>query len=305
MGDFQQMYLHLKPLLVWSFAISLQTLFFSTIWFCHAFLGNVQHPDDKQYDNELFLLLLIFMGLVIVKLALVVSTAYGPVIEGDEQHYFAMANYLYFGIFDIKEINNSPYLYPAMLSVAFYFNDKAYTIMKFLNVLYSSSILFPLYLISRKFFSRNKSLLVTLSACVLPYHLVFPRMLMSENLYFPIFLWMILFILNKPRNAHLHGLWHLLTGVSIGLLYLTRYITLAIIPFVLYAWWYINRGGTGAEPNIQKRMQWPKNEFRMFISFIFGIILGFAPWLVGGLLKGIPLRLLLVSALLPKPQQVN
>ncbi len=291
--DWQALYLNLKPMLAWGFLAALQVSFFSTAWFSHLYAGSREAKPGEKNSDELVIVFGIFVILVIVKILFVIQTAYGPVIQGDELRYFNMAKYLYQGEFYIENINHSPYFYSAMIAVSFLFGDMAYTAMKWLNILYSSSILFPLFIIARKYFSLKTSILVTLSACLLPFHLLFPRMLMSENLYFPLLLWAILFILNEPRNARLHWIWHFCAGISIGLLYLTRYISLAIIPAFLGAWWYIRMHPVNPTTFPSGTRKPHQIHLYHFTLLLFGIVVGFSAWIASGMKAGVPAHLLL------------
>jgi len=287
LGDFSQIYLNLKPFLIWGFIVTLQTWLFSITWFGHRFIGKHPNEDLEKYADELMLVLGIFLFLVIAKLVLVTASAYGPVIRGDEMRYFEMANYLYYGNFFIENINHSPYLYPLMLSPAFAFGEHTYNVIKFLNVLYSSSIVFPLFLIARKYFSKKESLLITVVACFLPYHLLFPRIIMSENLYFPILLWVIFSLVHQPRVKRLAWIWNFMTGIGIGLLYMTRYITLAIIPLLCIAWWLVF-------PDNDRGVFRPSGrKLGMALLLGTGVLCGYSPWLFSGLAADVPLKLLL------------
>ena len=287
LGDYAQVYLNFKPFLIWGFIVSAQSWLFSIVWFGHILTGSPHQDDPGKFADELMIVLGIFVLLVAAKMALVLPTAYGPVIRGDEMRYFEMANYLYFGNFFIENINHSPFLYPLMLSVAFAFGEHTYDVIKLLNVLYSSSIVFPMFLISRKYFSKKNALLVTAVACVIPFHFLFPRVIMSENLFFPILLWVIFFILHQPQLEKLALPWNMLTGVAIGLLYMTRYITLAIIPLLLIAWWLIY-------PDGNRKVFYPSRK-KLFAGLLLGIgvILGYSPWLFSGLHAGVPFQTLL------------
>ena len=287
LGDFYQVYLNFKPFLIWGFIVTLQSWLFSMSWFSHLFLGHSDYEDKEKFSNELILCLGLFFLLVLGKLLLVIPTAYGPVIRGDEMRYFEMANYLFYGNFFIENINHSPFLYPLMLSPAFAFGEHTYDVIKLLNVLYSSSIVFPIFLIARKYFSKKESLLITGVACLLPYHLLFPRIIMSENLYFPILLWIILSLVHQPRFKKLVGIWNFLTGIGIGLLYMTRYITLAIIPLLCIAWWLIY-------PDNDRKIFHPSGrKLGMALLVGAGVLCGYSPWLFSGLAANIPIKLLL------------
>ena len=287
LGTFTQVYLNFKPFLIWGFVVSLQTWWFALTWFGHRFLGKCKNEDPGKDSSELLIILGIFLLLVLSKIALVLPSAYGPVIRGDEMRYFEMAKYLYHGNFFIENINHSPYLYPLMLSPAFAFGNSTYDAIKLLNVLYSSSIVFPLFLISRKYFSQKNALLVVGFACVIPYQFLFPRVIMSENLYFPVLLWVIFAILNQPRFEKLTLPWAIFSGIAIGLLYMTRYITLAIIPFLLIAWWFIFPDG--------KRGLFHASLRKLSAALLLGIgvILGYSFWLFSGIKAGVPVRTLL------------
>ena len=286
LGDFTQIYLNFKPFLVWGFIVTLQTWLFSITWFGHRFIGKHPSEDPRKYADELMIVLGIFVLLVVLKLVLVIPTAYGPVIRGDEMRYFEMANYLYFGSFHIEDINHSPYLYPLMLAVSFAFGEHTYGVIKLLNVLYSSSIVFPAFLIARKYFPKKEAVLITLTACFLPFHLLFPRMIMSENLYFPLLLWVIFMILHRPQDRKLDCAWSLLTGITIGLLFLTRYINLVVIPAFYFAWWLIY-------PDQDRKLYLPSTckLFQAFLIFA-GTLCAYSPWLISGLIAKVPLKLL-------------
>ncbi len=286
-GKFQQLFQNLKPFWGWSFGVGFQTLFFSLVWYCLTFLLQINGRIIQNTDDDLVTIFAIFIALVMAKVFVVIPTAYGPVIAGDEIRYFQLARELFNGTFSIAKMNHSPILYPAMLSIAFLWGDRAYFVVKILNAIYSSSIVFPLYLISRRYFSRVDTLLITLAACVLPYHLLFPRMVMSENLYFPLLLWFIFFMLNKPGNPRTNLGWHLAAGINLGLLELTRYITLALIPPLLISWLFLN-----GEGNDGKKLGRPQT-FGQLGVFIVGILIGDCPWLVAGIRAKVPFDILL------------
>ena len=287
LGDYKQFYLNFRPYLFYIFVVSLQSLLFSLTWFVHQFFGKPEEHSSEKYADELVLLLGMFILLVIVKIFLVLPTAYGPIIRGDELRYYEMAAYIFDGTFYIENIYHSPFLYPLMLSISFLFNENAYDCIKILNVIFSSSIIIPLFLIARKYLPSKGAFLITVIASILPFHLLFPRVVMSENLYFPLLLWSMVFILFIPHSTKLQWPWHLLGGITVGLLYMTRYITLALIPCLLLAWWLIHSGKNKSmfQPG------WAK--FGNFVLFGSGILLGFSPWLGLGLSAGVPLKLIL------------
>ena len=280
------LYLKLKPFLVWSFTLSLQMWFFATVWLCHLLLCKKQNDDPLQ-DSTLLTLLGIFSLLVVIKLLFVVPSAYGPAILGDELRYFKVARLLYNGDFYIAETHHSPFLYALMLSISFVFQNHTYQAIKFINILFSSSILFPIFLMSHQLLPKKEALLVTLLASVLPYHLLFPRVLMSENLFFPLLMWAILFVFFAPTVRAHRILWHLNTGTLIGLLFLTRYISLTVSPALALAWWFIYTEESRRlyQPGTQK--------IKAAAALAGGILLGVSSWFILGLKAHVPLEGLL------------
>ncbi len=170
---------------------------------------------------------------------------------------------------------------------ALVFGTYAFDGIKLLNVLASSSVIFPVYFIARHFMGRKQSLLAVLLTCLIPYHLVFPRRILSENLFFPLFIWTVFITFAKPKNARMRLPWDLLNGAMLAVLYLTRYITLAAIPFFVLAWWVKPFEG---EPGLFKP-GWKK--FGHLVGMGAALLLTFSPWLIAGLREGVNLKLVL------------
>ncbi len=122
---------------------------------------------------------------------------------------------------------------------------------------------------------------------MLPYHLLFPRVLMSENLFFPLLMWAILFVFLAPTVRSQRVLWHLNAGVLLGLLFLTRYISLMVAPALALAWWLINSEESRRfyQPGTQK--------IKAAAALAGGILLGVSPWFILGFKAHVPLEGLL------------
>jgi hypothetical protein len=170
---------------------------------------------------------------------------------------------------------------------ALVFGSYTFEGIKLLNVIASSSVIFPVYFIARHFMDRKQSLLAVLLTCLIPYHLVFPRRILSENLFFPLFVWTVFITFAKPKNARMRLPWDLLNGVMLAVLYLTRYISLAAIPFFVLAWWVKPFEG---EPGLFKP-GWKK--FGHLAGMGAALLLAFSPWLIAGLREGVNLKLVL------------
>lgn len=286
-GDYKLIYQRFEPVLVWLAVIGAQTAFGMLVWYCAHYIKNDHQADFSENRTELLPLFGVYALFVLVKLALVTSTAYGPLGRGDEMTYFDMAESFYRGFFSVAQSHHYPPLYPLSLVPALVFKGYSFEGIKLLNVLYSSSIVFPIYFITRFFLDRRHSLIAVLLTCLIPYHLVFPRRILSENLFFPLFIWTVLITFVVPRNRRMRLSWDIFNGGMLAILYLTRFISLAAIPFFLLAWWI-------------KPFEGEKSLFRPGGRKIlhFGLLLltclvVFSPWLIAGLSEDVALKLIL------------
>jgi hypothetical protein len=286
-GDFKQIYERFEPALVWLSALGTQAAFLIAVWYFAYFVTGKGEGDRKTTEKELLPLIGLYVVFVIFKLVFITRTSYGPVARGDEMTYYDMADALYRGYFSIAQTSHYPPLYPLSFVVAMVFKIWTFDGIKLLNAIYSSSIVFPVYFISRRFLNARYSLAAAFLSCLIPFHLVFPRRIVSENLYFPLFLWTLGINLTAPRTRSYRIHWDILTGIMIGVLYLTRYITLAAIPFFLIGWWIKPFEGEAGlfKPGWKKIIN--------FCLLIAVMLITFSPWLIGGLIENVPLKLIL------------
>ena len=286
-GDYKLIYQKLEPVLVWLVVLGAQIAFFSVLCICAKFT----HKNDDQYaddlDKELLPLFGLFAVFLLLKLVFVSATAYGPLGRGDEMTYYDMADALYRGFFSPKDSNHYPPLYPLSLVITMVFKGWTFEGIKLLNAIFSSSLIFPVYFIARNHLDARKSLLTAFLSCLIPYHMVFPRRILSENLFFPLFFWTMFVTYVQPKNKNFRLPWDLVNGALIGALYLTRYITLATIPFFALSWWvkpFTDEKGL-FKPGAKKT--------KHFVAFSLAMLAIFSPWLISGLREGVPLKLLL------------
>ena len=287
LGDFKQLYQRIEPALVWVAVLSAQAAFLTAIWYFGHFITNDESRDIQATQKELLPLLVLYFGFVAIKLVFVNRSAYGPVGRGDEMTYFDMADSFYRGFFSVAQSNHYPPLYPLAIMISFVFKSLTFDGIKLLNALYSSSIIFPVYFAARRFVSARRSLAAALLACLIPYHLVFPRRIVSENLFFSLFLWTMGITYSAPRSRRFRIHWDILNGAMLAALYLTRYITLALIPFFFLAWWLKPFDGEKSllKPGWKKTLH--------FCVMAVAMLITYSPWLVGGLSEGVPLKLIL------------
>jgi hypothetical protein len=286
-GNFELIYVRLEPVLVWMAVICAQTAFFSALAYCAKFIDYSRSPEAQLRVSELPALFGVFAAFIALKLLLVTASSYGPLGSGDEMTYFDMADSFHRGFFSIAQSHHYPPLYPLYFMPALVFGSYAFSGIKLLNVLASSSVIFPVYFIARHFMGRKQSLLAVLLTCLIPYHLVFPRRILSENLFFPLFIWTVFITFARPKNTRTRLPWDLLNGAMLAVLYLTRYITLAAIPFFVLAWWV---KPFEDEPGLFKP-GWKK--FGHLAGMGAAVLLAFSPWLIAGLREGVNLKLVL------------
>jgi hypothetical protein len=286
-GDYKLIYQRFEPVIVWLAAVGVQTAFFEALWYCAYFIDYGREVKFKEAMAELLPLTGFYLLFVLLKLLLVTSTSYGPLGRGDEMTYFDMAESLYRGFFSVADSHHYPPLYPLSFMPAMVFKGYAFEGIKLLNVIYSSSIIFPIYFIARKFLDRKHSLIAVVLTCLIPYHLVFPRRILSENLFFPFFLWTVFITFVLPRSRRSRLMWDILNGCMLAVIYLTRYISLVAIPFFMLSWWVKPFEGEGSlfKPG------WKK--IRHAFLLVLAMLLVFSPRIISGLSEEVPLKLLL------------
>lgn len=72
--------------------------------------------------------------------------------------------------------------------------------MKLLNIICSSMIVIATWMIARQLLDYKQSIICTIIAVLLPFHYVFPRFIMSENLFYPLFLFAIFAVLYTTKT---------------------------------------------------------------------------------------------------------
>ncbi|MBI2667378.1 glycosyltransferase family 39 protein [Candidatus Woesearchaeota archaeon] len=120
-------------------------------------------------------------------------------------------------------------LYPILLSISYVFNDmnNVYIAMKVINAFISSLIIFPAFFLAKEFLSTKKSFLFSILISVLPANFAFSPYIMTENLFYPLFLTSIYFIYKSFQENKMK--YDLLASLFIGLSFLTRALTFVLI----------------------------------------------------------------------------
>ena len=194
-----------------------------------------------QKSTAIVVLFLLYAAGVLFTCLVINPMAYGPSHLGDELRYWNTALSLSNGTFKAVDYYRYPPVYPLSLLPAFLLSDpiKTYKIAKILNALYLTSAIIPGYLILRKFVKRNVALVAAALLLLNPVQLVMPGRILSESVFYPLFMWSVLFSFTNVFQASKRNriIESLLLGVLIGALFLTRYIALVLIPAFLLIWW--------------------------------------------------------------------
>ena len=169
---------------------------------------------------------------VAVKLAILSITQFQqPLIVMDETLYFLQAkeiwtNHTY--ILPHRTFGAQyPPLYPLLLSPLTVIVDvnARYMLGLVVNAILSSLLIFPVFEIARMYLDERKAFIVSAITVFAPLSLTYSFVWMSENLYFLLFAYSVLWILRKERVK---------AGIGVGLTALTKVIGLALIPFMIW-----------------------------------------------------------------------
>ncbi len=188
-------------------------------------------------------LIIAFLIITLTKIALslLVTT---PTIFTDEYIYMKMAQSFFQNLnFNIHNIptSNYPALYPIILSITYIFNNPtlSYILMKILNSIISSTIMIPSFLLAKEFIDKNKAIIPAILVGLLPMNFAFSPYIMSENLFYPLFMFSIYFIYKSFIKKGIK--YDITAGILIGLTFLTKFagislviITIALLVYKIY-----------------------------------------------------------------------
>lgn len=176
--------------------------------------------------------LAIYIGIVLLKVLLSFQIP-SPFISSDEVYYSKMAQSFYEKHnFLIDVYQSYPPLYSVVISSAYFLGDIniAYPAMKIINILISSLIVIPVWLIAKEFLDSEKSLFIVLLTLLLPSAFSFPFIVISESLFYPLFMLSIYLIIKSIRGDKAMGI---LCGIVIFLTVLTK-STGYVLPIAIF-----------------------------------------------------------------------
>jgi len=177
-------------------------------------------------------LLCLFTIAVLTKIAIISFVAFShPLIVMDETLYFLQAKEIWTNqtyILHGKTFGAQyPPLYPLLLSPLTLIADVNLRYMSGLviNAILSSLLIFPVFEIAKMYLNERRAFIVSAITVFAPVSLTYSFVWMSENLYFLLFAYSVLWILRKEEMK---------TGFGIGLTALTKVIGVALIPFMIW-----------------------------------------------------------------------
>ena len=268
------------------------------------FSGKVQKFLNTKRGAAIALVCIYVLG-VLFTVFVVDSNVYGPMHFNDEVRYWDIARAFYEGNFSFAVDADYPPFYSISLLPAFYLFSPftRYAAARWLNALYLTSAIFPAFLLLRKFLDRKTSLLAVFVLLCGPIQVVIARTLISENIFYPIFMWLVLLAFTNlfPVNHKAHILENVLFGVLLALLYATRFIGLVLIPAFLLVWWL----KPFAEEKLPLLFSWKK--FAHLLMVLAPMLLILAVWQAAGVHEGVALKTMLGFSVAdhPDPAQLG
>lgn len=189
-------------------------------------------PPSNFYRN-FYIIIGIFFIIVITKV-IASSTFYQPLFIPDEVSYYQQAQHLFEGHMDL--INPG---YPIILSIAHIFSGDTsivYHIMLFISAIVSTSIIFPAFFILRKYCNDTISIMGALAVTTLTFLNFYSFTLMTENLFAPLFLFSVWFLINSYGTDDKK--WQIFASLSVVYLYITRSDGIAMLVGFITAFIY-------------------------------------------------------------------
>jgi hypothetical protein len=230
---------------------------------------------------------LLYILLVTIKSFVIIPSVYSLIVPKDAIQYLTLAKQFFEGNPDFVAFHHYPPIYSMAITPAFIIpTENILKAISLINILISSSAIFPIFWISRKYLNNNLACLITLISATYPYHFVYPYYPASENLYYPLFFFIIFLLICSPKQKKYQPFWDLLLGIIISISYLVRFQTLPLIPVYLVCYW--------TKPDLHQPDQiffWPNKEKTVRISRVMlGLIVPIAIWLVIGSQQGVGLK---------------
>lgn len=190
-----------------------------------------QNSEDSRLPVHPVWLVSAFFALLIAARVLLASGFHTPFILADEAVYDNIARNILTGKFysTLSYCQTYPPGYSVILALAHAVTADqglAYHLMLGINAVLTSSIIFPAYFMLRKYCREGTAIWGSLAIAVLPAIGTYPFVIMSENLFTPLFMYSLWFLAEAYESGGRH--WQALASLSVVYLYFTRSIGLAM-----------------------------------------------------------------------------
>jgi len=194
--------------------------------------------NSPDWDNPRFILIMtVGAYLVFVLIRFLLFSFFGETCaNGDEYTYKGMA-LSFFKYGDFYKMNYARklilpnYLYPLLISPAFFFGEHFYIFMKLINSILINLSIFPVFLMAREFMNNRRAFLTSLLVLVIPFFNI-GYAVMAESLYLPLFLFV--FYLTYKLLVSMEIKFLFLNGFFLALLYLTKPNALLFVVSLLF-----------------------------------------------------------------------
>ncbi len=173
---------------------------------------------EAATKNTNALLICSFCLLVLAK-ALLSLRFQSPWMMPDEASYAKMAADIFGSVNPVLSPG-----YPLFLSIAYLSSNDmklVYHSMLLINCFLSSSILFPSYFILNRYCAKDFAFMGAMLVATLPSSVLYTFLIMTENLFIPLFIFSIWFLLQAYETEK--PIWILLAISSVSLLFFTRH----------------------------------------------------------------------------------
>ncbi|MGE5473054.1 MAG: ArnT family glycosyltransferase [Ignavibacteriales bacterium] len=194
----------------------------------------------------------------------------GPFIFLDETVYFKLGRLIHEKWSYGGQEQYNP-LYPFLISFFFGLKNVGYTYLltKLFNAVVFSSIIFPIYTISLRFFDKKISFIIAFMTLILPFSAI-TVLIWAEPLFYALYAWCILFYLNYLKEKSIKN--GITLGLGLGLLFLTKQSAIILIIAICMSLIY---------NHIISQKENQKLRSYLYIFVVLGILI--VPWLIRNL----------------------
>jgi len=223
----------------------------------------------------------IFKKLIIAYFILVISKIIislfikTPLGFADSYIYMSTAKSFFYNqsfFFDGGNYLLYPPLYSLSIFLSYFMKDMVavFTTMKIINSFLLSLVIFPIYLLAKEFLETKRAFIIALMGSLAAPLFSFSNYVLSENLFFPLILFTIYFLYKSFSEDSIK--WDILTGIFLGLSYLTKMNTIVLFPTIFFGTIY----------TIYKKKNY--NQIKRKIILLGVSLIVVSPWLIRNLL---------------------